>query len=392
MALKRVALVAILTGVALVPATAASAAHHPARLRLGLVPLQTAQLGPAGASLALNYGSGPIERDGFSNSSGGVIIIGSSDGTRGLVGGYALDYGDSLTGSTGVTEISTSVEEFKTRAEARKGLAAARFQDRFLSVFLAAPGVHVTVKKVKVKPSWIGQRRFGYLITRAAENLNPIVRLDEQVAAGRFLLDLSVTAGSVSALKKGGPHLLFMLHRRLQLLLGGHATWKPPKLPREPHSGQAPGGPDLSGMVLQPSDVGMSHAVNLIQAYTAAPPALSDFFMLLEPAGTYDDLTQQIGWWPTATEATYAETYGGGSPFSVGLFGDSGSPVDLSAVGDNATGYLDTSGGSSSIEITLTNGQAGESISAYSGGTLQASDVQSLAQAAANRLDAGLGP
>ena len=183
-----------------------------------------------------------------------------------------------------------------------------------------------------------------------------------------------------------------MLHRRLQLLLGGHATWKPPKLPREPHSGQAPGGPDLSGMVLQPSDVGMSHAVNLIQAYTAAPPALSDFFMLLEPAGTYDDLTQQIGWWPTATEATYAETYGGGSPFSFGLFGDSGSPVDLSAVGDNATGYLDTSGGSSSIEITLTNGQAGESISAYSDGTLQASDVQSLAQAAANRLDAGLGP
>jgi hypothetical protein len=391
MALKRVALVAILAGVALVPATTASAAHHPAKLRLALVPLQKAQLGPAGASLAINYDSGSISSDG---STGGTvtIILGPNDGTRGLVGGYILDYGDALTGSTGVTDIRTSVEEFKTRAEARKGLAEARFEDRFLSEFLGSPGVHVTVKKVKVKPSWIGQRRFGYRITQAAANLNPIVELDEQVVAVRFLLDLTVTAGSASAVGKGAPHLLYLLHRRLRLLLAGHAKGQPPKLPGEPQSGQAPGGPDLSGMVIQPSDVGMSHAVNLFQAYSADPPALSDFFMLMSPAGPYDDLTQQIGWWPTATEATYAETYGGESPFAFGFFGGSGSPVDLSAVGDNATGYLDTSGGSSNVEITLTNGQAGESISAYSDAILKASDVQSLAQAAANRLDAGLGP
>src|SRR5262249_47021945 len=153
-------------------------------------------------------------------------------------------------------------------------------------------------------------------------------------------------AGSASAARKIAPHLLLELHRRLQLVLGGHATDKPPKLPREPKAGQAPGGPDLSTLILHPSDVGQSHAVNLIQASAAAPPALSDFFMILAPAGTYHGLLQQIGWWPTATEATYAETYGGGnggSPLSLATFGagsGTATPVDLSAVGDSAIGYL----------------------------------------------------
>ncbi len=392
MALKRCALVVILAGAALVGVTTASASHHSARLRLGLVPLQTKQLGPAGASLAINYGSGRIGSDGSSSSGGGVIIIGPNSGTRGLMGGYALDYGDSLTGSAGVTEIRTEVQEFKTHAEALKALAGARFQDRFFSAFFAGPGVHVKVQKVKVKPS-IGQKRFGYRITQAAANLNPIVKLDEQVVSGRFLLDLTVTAGSASAVGKGAPHLLFVLHHRLRVLLAGHARGKTPKAPPPPQGGQAPGGPDLSGMVIQASDVGMSHAVNLFQSYATAPPALSSFFMVMEPAGTYDDLEQEINWWPTATEATYGETYGGGSAFSLGFFGDSGgSPVDLSGVGDNAIGYLDTSGGSSNVTITLTNGQAGESISAYSDAILKDTDVQKLAQAAANRLDAGLGP
>ena len=94
------------------------------------------------------------------------------------------------------------------------------------------------------------------------------------------------------------------------------------------------------------------------------------------------------------TEATYAEAYGGGFPY--GFSGDSSAetatPVDLSAVGDGAVGVLETEDGKSTAYVRLTNGQAGESIVAIGNGTLQSSDVQSLAQAAANRLDAGLGP
>src|SRR5579871_3052294 len=85
MALKRVALVAILAAAVLVPAAAASAGNRHAHLRLGLVPLQTAQLGPAGKSFTLNYGSGPLAGDGsFISSSGG------GSGGQILVGGGSL--------------------------------------------------------------------------------------------------------------------------------------------------------------------------------------------------------------------------------------------------------------------------------------------------------------
>jgi len=391
--MRRVILAAIVAVAVVLPAAAASAGRHTAKIRLALVPLQTAQLGSAGASLALAYGSGPTSNDG---GSGFVVSTVSSSsrsgsGPSGLVGGYVLDYGDPFTGATGVTEIRSSVEEYKTRREAWRGLDVALFLDGLETVFLGSPSA--PVKEKKVKPVPVGQARFGYLITRAAANLNPIVMLDEQVAAGRFVLDLTVTAGSESAAERIAPHLLLVLHRRLQLVLGRRlSAEKPPKLPPEPKSGQAPGGPDLSTLIVQPPDVGQSHAVNLFQGYTVGPPTLSDFVMILQPAGTYDQLIQQVGWWPTATEATYGEMYGGGNLFSVLFAASDGaaSPVDLSAVGDGAVGYLISGAGQSMVEITLTNGQAGESIFATSNSTLHASDVQSLAQAAANRLNAGL--
>lgn len=409
MALKRVALVVILAGALLVPATTASASHPRARIRLASVPLQTAQLGPAGASFALNSDSGSISSEGYLvvevDAEGGATL-GTYEsvvaGTSGLIGGYVLDYGDPYTGSAGVTGIRSSVAEYKTRADARKGLAAARQEDAYLKNELASP--YLTVTEKAIKPSLVGQARFGYLATQAAPNLNPIVRLDEQVAAGRFVLDLTVTAGSASAAETAASRLVRVLHRRLQLMLGGHATGTPAPRPPRLHAGQAPGAPDLSTMVLQPADVGQSHSIYLFEGYSAAPPALSFYDMTLQPAGTYGYLDQQIGWWPTATEATYAQIYGaanasGGFGIAIGFAPHASSrggvtvtPVDLSSVDDPATGYLVTGPGESDALVTVTNGQAGESIVGASHGTLHVSDVQSLAQAAADRLDAGLGP
>ena len=384
---RRLFLVALAAAAILVPAAAsASTSRHAPRVRIALIPLQTAQLGPAGASLPLNYGSGSTSNDqSFSGN-------GFSLGVPGEIAGWALDYGDPSTGSTGVMEIRSSVAEYGSRRRAREGLLFGRFLDTILREAFDSPSAPTTVKKVKVAP--VGQRRFGYLITSAAPNLNPLVRLDEQVAAGRFVLELSVTAGSASAAELIAPHLLRVLHRRLQLALEGGLHGTSPKLPPAPHRGQAPGGPDLSTLILQPTDVGQSHAVNLYQGYYFAPHALSDFLMLLAPAGTYAELVQQIAWWPSATEATYAEAYGGQDSlfFGSGFGGGTVTPVDLSAVGDGATGYIVQQSDQSTAHVTLTNGQAGESVVAISQSPLQASDVQSLAQAAADRLDAGLGP
>jgi hypothetical protein len=382
---RRSLLVAILTGAALLPVTAASAGHGPAKIRLALVPLQRAELGPAGASFPLNYGSGPM---GVETRNSFFGITSYSESSNGPIDGYSLDYGDPLTGSTGVMEVRTSVEQYRSPAAALDGLFEARFENTDLRSY-SSRLLPVTVKRVK--PEKVGGRRIAYLITLAAPNLNPIVRLDEQITSGRYVLDLTVTAGSATAAEHAAPHLLRALRDRLRRLIGGHSVAeRPVKLPPEPQSGQAPGGPDLSTLILQPSDVGQSHAVNLIQVYVANPPALSAYLMGLAPAGPYDALQQQIGWWPTATEATYAEAYEG--PLTLGGSFTSGTitPVDLSAVSDPATGYLVSDSGVTGAAIELTNGQAGEFIFAVSKSALQASDVQNLAQAAANRLDAGL--
>jgi hypothetical protein len=182
---------------------------------------------------------------------------------------------------------------------------------------------------------------------------------------------------------------LSVLHRRLQLMLEGHPAGKSAKLPPTPLAGQASGGPDLSTTILQPSDVGQSLPANEEEEYFVGPPALSAYEMTLKPAGPYDlGLEQLIGWWPTATEATYAMAYE--RAIIAKRFG-AGSAVDLGAVGDNAIGSLFNGG--SEVAVTLTNGQAGEVILGLSSGSAPTdSDVQSLAQAAANRLDAGLGP
>jgi len=386
--MRRVVLLAVVGGAILVPATAASGGHHASKLPLALVPLQTAHLGLAGKSLKLDYGSGPkFIRDVGLKAFDVRNVIGDGFRAGGGVARYALDYGDPFTGSTGVMEIRTGVEEYKTPADAKKGFALWRHVDSFLQII--NPG-NFPPKKLKAPP--FGQQSFAYLRTWAAPHLNPIVSLDEQVVAGKFVLDLTVTAGSASAAKKVAPHLLRVLYHRFQLMLKGHLAGKPAKLPPKPHAGQAPSGPDLSTMILQPSDVGQSQAADLSQHYVAFPPALSEYAMVLHPAGPYDGgLGQQIFWWPTATEATYAEAYL--SALFVKRYGE-GSAVDVSLVGDNATGSLvDGGDDGSEVAVTLTNGQAGEFIVGLSTGAAPAptdSDVQSLAQAAANRLDAGL--
>ena len=395
-ALKRAALVVIVAFAVLVPVGFASAAPHHAPIRLALVPLQTPQLGPAGASFALDYGSGPFHDGGIQLNFFGLHIDTPLGNCRHFPRGYALDYGDPLTGSTGVMEVRSAVQECRSRGDARHALFLWRVQDGSLTQF-SSPLLPITVMKIKAAAP-VGQQRFAELITLTAPNLDPIFSLDEQAAAGRFVLSLTITAGSVSAAERIAPHLMRVLRRRLNLMLQGRAIGSPATLPPEPTAGQAPGGPDLSTMVLQPSDFGESPPVNLFQAsYLADPPALSTFWMQFAPAGTYLGVTQQLGWWPTALEATYSEAYDDALAASFVFPLDSGatvSPVDLSALDDPATGYLITGDhfGGSEVFVTLTNGQAGTFIRAVSDSILQASDVQSLALAAESRFDAGLGP
>jgi hypothetical protein len=391
MALKRLALVAILAGLALVAATTASARRYPTHFKLSLVPLQKAQLGAAAASFALNSWSGLLP-----NGPVPLQVLGAyTEDTgppwqvTGRLSGYALDYGDPLTGSTGVMEIRTGVEKYKSRADAKFGLGFWRITDSELNEFNSSV---LPVTEQGLKRPAVGQKGFTSLLTFAATDLNPIVRLDEQVADGRYVLDVTVTAGSASAAEQAAPGLLKALDRRLHRLLAGRSVGGPAKVPYEPEPGQAEGGPDLSAAAFQLSDFGQSHWVGLDQDYVSNPFALSSYVLDASPAGPYDGLQQEITWWPTATEATYAAAYQGEllDGLQADAAGSSIAPVDLSALSDPANGVLMAGSGRSYLVINLTRGQAVDSVFATSDTTLTTSDVQTLAHVTATRLDAAL--
>ena len=115
-------------------------------------------------------------------------------------------------------------------------------------------------------------------------------------------------------------------------------------------------------------------------------------------AGQFQQLTQELEWYATANEATVItalEQAVVASEFAV-LLGvtPTASPVDLSAVGDNAKGqilFFSANGQSLYIGMVgLSRGQASDLVLVSGASPLQASDVQSLAQAAATHLDAGV--
>src|SRR2546423_6110021 len=107
-----------------VPAASASRAH---RVKLSLVPLPKSALGAAGKSLALTHDSGVVSNAlAAGKSSSGTP---SSFKKLGRVTGYDLTYGDPFRAGTGVTEIASGVEQYKTAADAKKGLAFWRKDD-----------------------------------------------------------------------------------------------------------------------------------------------------------------------------------------------------------------------------------------------------------------------
>ena len=108
----------------LVPAASASRTH---RVELPLVPLPKSALGTSARVLGLSRDSGVV-----SNAVAASNAVSATPRTLqklGRVTGYDLTYGDPFSGRTGVTEIESSVERYRTAADARRGLAFWRKDD-----------------------------------------------------------------------------------------------------------------------------------------------------------------------------------------------------------------------------------------------------------------------
>ena len=381
---------ATLAAAVLVPAASASSPH---RVKLPLVPLPKSALGVAGKPLALTHDSGVVSNAGAAgNSESGTT---AKFKNLGRVTGYDLTYGDPFSGGTGITQIASGIEQYKTAAGAKKGLAFWRKDDNAQVESLQQYGVGVTLKVVKVPR--IGKGRFGYGTTFTFPNLAPTAGVDEQAVDGKYVLDVSVSGDSLSAASHLASKLLQTLDRRLQLAEKGRLRAKPVKLLPPLKAGPPAGGPDLATLTLATSDL-TGTATITDQAYRVDSAALSAYVLDMKPAGQFQDLTQEIEWYATANEAmviTSLEQAIVGRELGAFLgVTPTVTPVDLSSIGDNAKGeILQFSANGQSVYVGmvgLARGQASDFVLFTSASPLQASDVQSLAQAMATHLDAGV--
>jgi hypothetical protein len=372
----RILVVAVAAAILCGSAVSAASARHAPKIRLPLVPLQTAQLGSTGASLPIEFDSGPVtNRDGPPQLK-----------KLGRLGGYLLDYGDPYLGGAGVTSIATQVERFRTPAGAKKGLRFWKKNDKSTTAIYRLIGVTAGAHFFKVPA--VGSGHFAYTTSLQIPNADPVYNVDEEASSGSYVLHASVTAGTESTGEHLAPVLMRKLEHRLREMLGGRLRGKPAKLPKVPEPGPPPGGPDLSTFVLGASDF-TGQATVVDQGYDPDPGAVSTYGIDLQPAGPFDEVQQTISWYANANETTWQGTLFA-DIFSSSAAGN-GTVVDLSAVGDNAHGVILTGAAEPFVFVTMWQGQALDFALAQAPATIQPSDVQTLAQAMATHLNAGLG-
>jgi hypothetical protein len=362
------------------------------RVRLSLVPLPKSALGAVGKSLALSHDSGVV-----SNVAAAGKSVSGTTGTfksLGRVTGYDLAYGHPFSGGSGITQIVSGVEEYKTTAGAKKGLAFWRKDDAHITS-LAQYGVGVKLKVLRTPT--IGTGRFGYGTTLTFTNVAPVATIDEQVADGKYVLHVGVTAGSLSAASRQAAKSLRALDRRLHLAERGRLSSKAVKLLPPLKAGPATGGPNLSSLTVTNADLTGKAMVDE-STYVVDPEALSAYLFDMNPAGQFQSLTQEVEWYATANEATVSTILDEALVASElgGLVGATPTvtTVDLSSVGDNAQGEIlqfSVNGQSLYVaDVGLSRGQASDFVLAASASPLQQAQVQSLAQAMATHLDAGV--
>lgn len=393
--MKKVLLVAALAAAVLVaPAAAAGRAHS---VKLAVVVLPKSALGSAGRSLAVSRdNSGVVSNtDAASNS---FAAKADTFSKLGRVTGYDLSYGDPYSGRAGVTLIETGVDRYKTSAGAKRGLAFWKTDDPKITA-LVQYGIPLTVKAVKAAK--VGTHRFAEASTYSIPGAAPVSLVDEQFTDGRYVLKVDVAAGSLSTAMRAAGKLARPLDHRLRLAEAGHLHGKPVKLPRAPKAGPPAGGPDLATLALTPADLGGSATLGDHAYAIPNSPALSDYELDYQPAGSFDEVSQDINWFPTANDAAVIariEAAGLAYVFASGLLGTPPgqfTPVDVSAVGDDAYGGIVSIAqtGQPTVYIGfvgLASGHASDVVLAASQSQIQAADVTNLAQVTANRLAAGL--
>jgi hypothetical protein len=390
-AARRGAVVAALAAAALVPAAAAGSAPH---VQLAIVPLPKSELGAAGRPLRLARDSGVVSNVEAASEATGKVTVRRLK-RLGRVTGYLLDYGNPFGNGGGVHQIQTEIDEYRTVADARHGLAFWR-RDELKASQLKKFGIDATLKKLTI--SRLPGRQWAYAGTASIKGLKPIHGVDAEFRQGRYLLDVSVSAGSSSAAVRLAPTIARRFYARARLAFAGRLRATPATLPPPLKAGPPPHGPKPADLVLRKSDLG-GPATILRRGYTRPkraldPNALSAYDLKMTPAGSFPYLAQEVLVGGSKLEVQYFGAIALGAVASG--FGSKAhaTPVALGSVGDNARAELlqVPAGSATAYEgvVVLSHGAYLDFVIAASTSALTAADVKRLARLAAHRFDAGL--
>jgi hypothetical protein len=145
-------------------------------------------------------------------------------------------------------------------------------------------------------------------------------------------------------------------------------------------AGPPPGGPDLSTLALQASD--LVGPATIDKQYVIDPAAISDYSVIMLPGGPFDVLDQEIEWYPAANEASFFADFENASALA-----QSGTTtLDLSSLGAAAQGSVTERSSISTGLVVFSTGHLAEFIFTAVQGSIDTGDVTSVAQAAANRI------
>jgi hypothetical protein len=376
---RKILLVAVIAAAVLVPAAGASRARA---VKLALVPLPKSAIGATVQSFAVAFDSGPI-----SNADAAAQTPDASAKKLkklGRINGYGLEYGNAFNGAVGVGDVRTSIESYKTPADARRGLAFWKKEDSTLQK-LDNPNFSVTSLPVKLPAPAPKTSHFAYLTSYSAANIASVSGIDEQIADGRYVLDVIVTADTPDAAVALAPTLAKKLDARFRLARKGRLHASRVKVPKQT-AGPPSGGPDLKPLALRATD--LVGDVHVDRGYFNDPVAISDYSVFMFPAGHFDLLDQEIEWYSTANEASFYTDFANAAT----LAEKGTTALDLSSLGDGAQGSVTHQSALDTGQVFFSSGQLAEFIFMASLNSIDPNDVMSVAQTAASRIDAaGLG-
>src|SRR5581483_11380446 len=203
----------------------------------------------------------------------------------------------------GVHEIQTEIDSYRSSADAHKGLAFWR-RDELKKPPLK--GFHVSFKKLR--PSGLPSPSWAYAGSISLKGLKPIEGVDAEFQEGRYLLDISIAAGSNAAAARLVPTAR-RLDQRFRLALAGRLHAGPVKLPPPLKPGPPPHGPKPAGLVLKTADGGKGAKV-LHKGYSKPKgsfdeDALSVYDQTMALGGLSQFLSQEVLVGSSKLEAEY---------------------------------------------------------------------------------------